>query len=163
MSLDEFDDGWPQDRPSTHDTRVIAAVHGAHHAVTRRLEMSTRDHGLDAVEALVLDAILRNHGCASWEIRRELGLHRSTLSSILDRLERDNRIERRQSAYDGRRFEVRLTPAGTISAELAEFVIAGVEAEIAGYTSQAERHGAVAVFEACIAIDRRERGSSRWG
>jgi DNA-binding MarR family transcriptional regulator len=162
MSFDESDDGWPPERTPTADTRVIAAVHGAHHAATRRLELSTREHGLDAAEALVLDTVLHDHGCAPWEIRRSIGLHRSTMSSILDRLERDTLIERRQNAFDRRRFEVRLTPAGMISAELAEFVIADVEAEMAGYTSRLVRRGAVAVYDACVAIGQRERGASRW-
>jgi DNA-binding MarR family transcriptional regulator len=163
MALDDFDDGWPRERTPKQDTRVIAAIHGAHHAVTRRLEISTREHGLDAVEALVLDTILRDPGCAPWEIRSQIGLHRSTMSSVLDRLERESCIDRRQSAFDRRRFEIWLTPAGTIAAQLAEFVIADVELEISGYTSRAERHGAVAVYEACVAVGRRERGASRWG
>jgi hypothetical protein len=49
-----------------------------------------------------------------------------------------------------------------ISAELAEFVIADVEAEIAGDTSRLDRRGAVAVYDACVAIGQRERGASRW-
>jgi DNA-binding MarR family transcriptional regulator len=163
MALDETDDGWPAAREPTSDTRVIAAVHAAHHSLTRRLEVSTREHGLDAAEALVLNVVLREPGCAPWQIRTQIGLHASTLSSILGRLERDGKIERRPSAFDGRRFEVRLTPAGTITAELGEFVIAEVEEEIAGYTSRAERHGAVAVYHASIAIGRRDRGSAHWG
>jgi DNA-binding MarR family transcriptional regulator len=162
MAGDDFDDGWPPERESRSDTRVIAAIHGAHHAVTRRLELTTREHGLDAAEALALDTLLREGACAPWEIRSRIGLHRSTLSSLLDRLERESRIERRRTAFDGRRFEVRLTRAGTIAAEIADFVIADVEAEIAGYTSRAERHGAVAVYEACTAIGRRERSASGW-
>jgi MarR family transcriptional regulator, organic hydroperoxide resistance regulator len=162
MAHDESSDGWPPERPPTRDTRVIAAVHGAHHAVTRRLEISTREHGLDAGEALVLDTILRDQGCAPWEIRRQIGLRPSTLSSILDRLERESCIDRRQNSFDRRRFEIRLTTAGRISAGLAEFAIADVEGEIGGYTSRAERQGAVAVYEACVAVGRRERGASRW-
>lgn len=162
MARDDTSDGWPHERPSPHDTRVIAAVHGAHHAVTRRLELSTREHGLDAVEALVLDTVLHDPGCAPWEIRRQIGLHRSTLSSVLDRLERDSSIDRRQNSFDRRRFEICLTPAGRIAAELADFVIADVEDEISGYTSPTERHGAVAVYEACVAVGRRDRGASHW-
>ena len=160
MALDESDDGWPPARIPARDTRVVAAVHAAHHGVTRRLELSTREHGFDAAEALVLATLLRDQGCAPWQIRQRLGLHRSTLSSILDRLEREARIERRPSEFDGRRFEVRLGKAGKVPAEIAEMLIADVEEEIAGYTSRAERYGAVAVYEACLAIGRRERGVS---
>ncbi len=163
MAHDEIDDGWPAEREPTSDTRVIASVQAAHHALTRRLEISTREHGLDASEALVLNAVLRDHGCAPWQIRTQLGLHPSTLSSILGRLERDGQIERRPSEFDGRRFEVRLTRAGTIAAEIGEFVIAEVEDEIASYTSRTERHGALAVYQASVAVGRRDRGSARWG
>lgn len=156
MAYDD-DDGWPRPRIPANDTRVIAAIHGAQHAVSRRLGMATREHGLDVSEALVLAAIARDPGCAPWQIRQRIGLHRSTLSSILDRLEGESRIVRR-TAGGGRRFDIRLTAAGGISADLAEYAIVAVEAEIAGYTSRADRHGAVAVYEACLAVGRRERG-----
>lgn len=151
-------EGWPPERVPKRDTRVIGAVHGAYHAVMLRLAMSTRDYGLDAAEALVLQAILRNQGCAPWAIRREVGLHRSTLSSILDRLELAGLIRRRRSDFDRRRFEIWTTPAGAIAGAIAEAVMNDVEAEIASYTSPAQRHGARAVFEAAMAIGRRERG-----
>lgn len=159
MADDDVDTLWPAEPIRRRDTRVVAAVNGAYHAVTRRLEISTREHGLDASEALVLNALLREPACPPWLVRRRTGLHRSTLASILDRLEREDRIERRRSSVDGRRFEIQLTTLGRISADIAELVIRDVEAEIAGYTSPAERHGAVAVFEACVAIGQRDRTS----
>ena len=159
MALDDFDDGWPASRIPALDTRVIQSIHGAEHAVSRRLGMVTREHGLDPSEALVLGVIQQSPGCAPWEVRRRIGLHRSTLSSILDRLEHAGQIERRPG-FAGRRFDLRVTNAGRIAADLAEYAIASVEEEIAGYTSRADRHGAVAVYEACLAIGRRERGVS---
>jgi DNA-binding MarR family transcriptional regulator len=109
---------------------------------------------------LLLSVLLRESPCPSWLLKRRTGLHRSTLSSILDRLERDNQIERKRSSFDGRRFEIRLTRTGVVAAEIAEFIIRDVESEIAGYTSRAERNGAVAVFEACVAIGQRQRGAT---
>jgi len=159
MIDDDVDTLWPAEPTSRRDTRAVAAVNGAYHAVTRRLELSTRDHGLDASEALVLNALSREPACPPWLVRRRTGLHRSTLASILDRLECDDRIERGRSSVDGRRFEIRLTTLGRISADIAELIVLEVEAEIAGYTSPAERRGAVAVFEACLAINRRDRSS----
>lgn len=156
---DDVDEVWPTIRTSRMDTRVIGAVHGAHHAIAERLGQATRVHGLDASESLVLVAIQRDQGCAPWEIRRRIGLHRSTLSSILDRLERDGLILRLEVG-GGRRFDIRLTSAGRIAADLADYAVASVESEIAGYTSREERQAAVAVFEACVAVGRRERGVS---
>ena len=159
MIDDDHFETWPRERQPVHDTRVIVAIHGARDAVSRRLAITTREHGLDPIESLVLGALLREPSCPPWLLRQRLGLHRSTLSSILDRLEHDGRIQRRKSSFDGRRFEILLTRAGTISADIAELIVRDVEAEIAGYTSPAQRHGAVAVFEACVAIGRRDRGS----
>jgi DNA-binding MarR family transcriptional regulator len=162
MTLDPApDDWWPPLRLGRIDYRVIAAIHGAYHAVTRRLDVVTRQHGLDASEALVIVAILREPGCSPGQVRARIGLHRSTLSSILDRLEKDGLIRREPSSHDGRRFEIRLTRAGTIVAETVEFEIGEVEAEIAAYSSRAERAGTVAVFEACVAIGRPGRSPGR--
>lgn len=162
MEIDDdfdYDDGWPRERIPAHDTRVIGPVHGAYHAMMRRLGMSTRQHGLDPAEAIVLHAIYRNAGCAPWEIRHEVGLHRSTLSSTLDRLERDGLIRRTASEFNGSRFQIWTTPAGNLAGGVAGDVIDDVEAEIATYTSKAQRYGARAVFEASMAIGRRERGA----
>jgi DNA-binding MarR family transcriptional regulator len=158
MAYDD-DDGWPPDRVPPGDTRVISAIHGAQHAVSRRLGVSMREHGLGVSEGLVLTTVRRDEGCAPWAIRHRIGLHRSTLASILDRLEDESRIESRTTS-GGRRYDIRLTAAGAIAADLADYVIESVEEEIAGYTSRSERHAAVAVFEACMAIGRRERGVS---
>jgi DNA-binding MarR family transcriptional regulator len=154
----EAEEIWPPERPPRRDTRVTAPLHGAYHAMMQRLEMATREHGLPAGEALVLVTVLREPRCPPWQIRYTLGLRRSTLSSMLARLEGDGFVRRDRSEFDGRRFEVELTPRGRIAADIADFVIREVEEEIAGYTSLAERQGARAVYEACIAIGRRTRG-----
>ncbi|HUQ77817.1 MAG TPA: MarR family winged helix-turn-helix transcriptional regulator [Patescibacteria group bacterium] len=158
MIDDDVYEIWPADPIPTRDARVVGAVYGAARALTRRLELSTREHGLDAAEALVLDSLLHEPGCPSWLVRRRTGLHRSTLSSILDRLEADGRVRRQRGSVDGRRFEIDLTRTGRLSAEIANFIVRDIEAEIAGYTSPTQRHAAVAVFEACVAIGQRDRG-----
>jgi DNA-binding MarR family transcriptional regulator len=148
---------WPPERESGLDRVVVPAVHGAFHAVTRRILMTSNPHGMNATDALVLATLRLDSGCAPWEIRHRTGLRRSTLASILDRLEKDDRIERSRVSFDGRRFSVKLTAAGQISADIAGALISEVEAEIAGYTSPAERRGAAAVYEACLAIGQRDR------
>jgi DNA-binding MarR family transcriptional regulator len=155
--VDAEDDGWPPIRPSLIDTRVIGSVFGAYHALKHRLERALSEHGLDASEGLVLAAIKLEPRCAPLDVRRRLGFHRSTMSSVLDRLERDGLINRPPSAFNGQRFELVLTPLGSIAAEIAEFVITAVEEEVAGYTSREERRGALGVFGACVAIDRPDR------
>jgi DNA-binding MarR family transcriptional regulator len=145
---------WPPARPARTSPRVLVPVFGAYHAARHRLESASREHGLDATEALVLAAIRLEPRCPPWAIRRRLGFPPSTLSSILDRLDRAGYVTRRRSGPMNQRFELELTVAGQIAADVAVSAIAGLEAEIAGHTSPDERRGAVAVFEACRAIDR---------
>ena len=150
--LDDLD-LWPPERPGRRsDPSICRSVHGAYHALSRRLRVATRDHGLGASEAMVLAYLLRQPGCAPVVARHALGLHRSTLSSLLDRLEDNGLIRRAPSTYDGRRLEIDLTSLGAITAEIAEGVIRDVEAELAEFTSPTERRGAEAVFAACVAM-----------
>jgi DNA-binding MarR family transcriptional regulator len=153
--LDDLD-LWPPERPGRRsDPSISRSVLGAYHALSRRLRISTREHGLGASEAMVLAYLLRQPGCAPVVTRHALGLHRSTLSSLLDRLEDKGLIHRAPSSYGGRRLEIDLTAAGTIAAGIAEQVIREVEEELAGYTSPTERRGAEAVFAACNALTTR--------
>lgn len=155
--MTEFDEfvSWPPERPGRRgDPSICRSVHGAYHALGRRLQTATREHGLGASEAMVLAYVLRQPGCAAAVVRHALGLHRSTLSSLLDRLEGKGLIRRAHSAFDGRRLEIDLTPAGDIAASIAEIVIRDVELELAEFTSASQRRGAEAVFAACIAITR---------
>jgi DNA-binding MarR family transcriptional regulator len=147
---------WPAERRRRprSDPPVCQSVHGAYHALTRRIGVVARDHGLDPSEALVLQALLRDPGCAPAVLRHGLGFHRSTLSSILGRLERSGLIKRNADASDGRRLELALTPAGKIAAEIADSLLADVEHELAVFTSKSDRRGAEAVFAACVAITR---------
>ena len=103
---------------------------------------------------MVLAYLLRQPGCAAAVVRHALGLHRSTLSTLLDRLEHKGLIRRPRSSYDGRRLEIDLTAAGRIAAGIAEGVIQEIEAELAEFTSPTHRRGAEAVFAACIAMTR---------
>jgi DNA-binding MarR family transcriptional regulator len=152
--LDDLD-LWPPERVARSiDPSIFRSVHGAYHVLGQRLQLATRQHGLGVSEAMVLAFLLREPGCAPSVVRHALGLHRSTLSSLLDRLEGKGLIHRAKSAYDGRRLEIELPSAGRIAAGIAEIVIRDVEAELAVFTSPTERRGAEAVFAACVAITR---------
>ena len=160
----ELDDPdlWPPERPGRRsDPSICRSVHGAYHALSRRLRIATREHGLGASEAMVLAYLLRQPGCAPAVARHALGLHRSTLSSLLDRLEGKGLIRRAPSTYDGRRLEIDLTSLGAITAGIAADVIRDVESELAEFTSATERRGAEAVFAACVAMTN-PGGSLDW-
>ena len=151
---DESDRLWP-DPPNGGDASVIVSVIGAYHTLTRRLASVARVHGNQALEAVVLIELDRTIRLTSIEISRRLGLRASTLSSILDRLETDGLVVRGRSEYDGRRYEVALTSAGTLRAGILADAIAVIDDEIASYTSPQQRRSGKAVFEACAVICRR--------
>jgi DNA-binding MarR family transcriptional regulator len=152
--LDEFD-LWPvEPLGRRRDPSICRSVHGAYHALAKRLHLATREHGLGASEAMVLAYLLREPGCAAAVVRHALGLHRSTLSSLLDRLEHKGLIQRKPSSYDGRRLEIRLTRSGNTVAKMAEAIIRDAETELADFTSPTERRGAEAVFAALVAMNR---------
>ena len=160
--MERFDDPepeatWPRSRAPRTPARVLMPIFGGYHAARHRLDSAAREHGLDAAECLVLEAIRSDRMGAPWGIRRRLGFPPSTLTGILDRLEGADRIVRRSPGFTRKRFELDLTRGGRIAADLAAHVIASLEAEIAGYSSPEERRGAVAVFEACMALDRSDR------
>lgn len=148
---------WPGPVVRPGPVPVLAPIFGAYHAARHRLESAAREHGIDATEAMVLATLRAEPLCAPWGIRRRLGFPRSTMTSILDRLDRHGLLVRDPPQSHGRRFELQLTPAGRIAADLAAYVIGSLEEEIAGYSSPAERSGAITVFEACIALDRGDR------
>jgi DNA-binding MarR family transcriptional regulator len=157
QSVEPFDDTdiWPRvTGPRRSDPPIWQSVHGAYHALTRRLQDVTREHGFEASEALVLVCLLRDPGCPPAVVRSRLGFHRSTLSSLLGRLEKDGLIRRSPVGFDGRRLQVDLTPAGTTAARIAASVVGDAEAELHDFTSAADRRGAEAVFAACMAITR---------
>jgi DNA-binding MarR family transcriptional regulator len=151
---DEPDPSWP-DRPNVGDASVIVSVIGAYHTLTRRLATVARVHGNQALEAVVLLELDRTIRLTSIEISRRLGLRASTLSSLLDRLEADGLVVRGRSEYDGRRYEVALTPAGRLRAGILADAISVIDDEIASYTSPQDRRSARMVFESCAVICRR--------
>jgi len=104
--LADADDGWPPVLDSEVDAPVIRSVHAGYHALSRVLARATRVHGLESSEAVVLAYLRSNPGCSAIEVRRRFGFHRSTLSSVLDRLEGDGLIIRHRNAYDGRRSDL---------------------------------------------------------
>ncbi len=149
----DFDD-WPPGPIPVTDPPIIQPVIGAYHALIQRIAIATREHGTPPVEGIVLVDLRRDHGATAIEVRRRLGYHRSTMSSLLDRLEADGLIVRESNSYDGRRYDLKLTRRGTLQADLLRDGFGEVEAELRSYTTRIQRHGAQAVFEACMAINQ---------
>jgi DNA-binding MarR family transcriptional regulator len=67
---------------------------------------------LSAHQASVLDHLDDVEGTSLFELARHTGVTASTMSLMVDRLERGGYARRQRNPRDGRRVDLRLTPAG---------------------------------------------------
>jgi DNA-binding MarR family transcriptional regulator len=111
---------------------TFTSVHAAYHQLSRRLEQLLRDVGigLSATEAVVLVAAARDPGAAVALSRRETGIHPSTMTSVLDRLERSGLIERRRGTDDHRFVAILPTSQGRYAADLARTALRELDVEL---------------------------------
>ena len=68
--------------------------------------------GVTGPQRIVIRVIGQSPDIAAAALAETLGLHPSTLTGVLARLEQQRLIERRRDASDGRRAKIRLTAAG---------------------------------------------------
>ena len=95
---------------------MLATIERAAHLIGAYVERSAGELGITQAEAHVL-AVLQRHGpTAIATLHREFGHKRSTLTNILDRLERRKLTRRELNADDRRSFVVHLTPSGARAA-----------------------------------------------
>ena len=105
--------------------RFIPGVHRVTHRVALHVEQLA-DPRVNQAEAHVLAYLSESDAATISDVHRAFAHKRSTLTSILDRLERRGFITRTSGARDRRTFVVGLTPAGRraarrVSAHLEAF------------------------------------------
>jgi DNA-binding MarR family transcriptional regulator len=84
------------------------------HALDVRSKQMERTLGVTGPQRLVIRAVGRNPDATAKQIAQDLGLHPSTLTGVLSRLEERGMLERRDDAADGRRRRFRLTARGRV-------------------------------------------------
>jgi len=101
----------------------------------------------DASEADVLRLLMESNGLSQMALARALGIDRSTLVPILNRLQARSLLVRRVSPTDGRTHALGLTPAG--AAALARFarLVSAHEKRIAAGLSTAETRKLIELLE----------------
>lgn len=82
------------------------------HALEVRSKRMARTIGVTGPQRLVIRLVGQKPDSSATELAQTLGIHPSTLTGILARLQRDKLIERKTSADDRRRAAFRLTAAG---------------------------------------------------
>jgi DNA-binding MarR family transcriptional regulator len=124
---------------------VIPHIQHATHGIGRHLEMVLGAVGVDQAEAHVLSALAAGPMTIA-ALVETVGVKRSTLTNILDRLERRGLVSREINPNDRRSFIVRPSRGGQRAAKKVAAAFAAVDARLAQATTASEREAFHAVL-----------------
>jgi DNA-binding MarR family transcriptional regulator len=134
------------------------ALQRAARQVGRYLEGYGLPAGLGPADAHVLSYLDVYGPCTVTRLIEVLGLHASTLTSLLRRLERAGLLLRRRHPRDRRAWLLELTDKGRIAADRVHSALDQLDAEVAAATSEEEVEG----FEMVVkTMDRAARAAVR--
>jgi DNA-binding MarR family transcriptional regulator len=135
--------------------RIVPAIHRATHAIAMLVDRSA-DLGVTQAEAHVLSHLAENGASTIGEIHQAFGHKRSTLTSVLDRLEARELIRRELHAEDRRSFVVTLTRQGRSLAVKATAQLDAIEAELRRQFTRADLEAFERVVSAVAELASRE-------
>jgi DNA-binding MarR family transcriptional regulator len=124
---------------------IIPHVQHATHRIGRHLETVLAAVGVDQAEAHVLSALAAGPMTIA-ALVETVGVKRSTLTNILDRLERRGLVSREINPNDRRSFIVRPSRGGQRAAKKVAAAFAAVDARLAQATTASEREAFHAVL-----------------
>jgi MarR family transcriptional regulator, organic hydroperoxide resistance regulator len=125
---------------------IITNVQHATHRIGRHLDSAVAAVGVDQAEAHVLSALARGPMTVA-ALVEAVGVKRSTLTNILDRLERRGLVAREINPNDRRSFVVRPTRGGERAAKKVAAAFAAVDSKLRKTTTSQEREA----FETVLA------------
>lgn len=108
--------------------QFIPQVHRATHRIGLHIEQLGA--GVNQGEAHILAHLAASDGATVAELHRAFAHKRSTLTSILDRLEERGMIDRRTDARDRRTFVISLTARGRVLARRVSAHLAAFETRV---------------------------------
>jgi len=128
--------------------RLIAHLHKATHQVGLYIHRELSEIGISQAEAHVLSHLSLHGPCSIAEVHDSFGHRRSTLTSILNRLEDRGLIDREIHPDDRRSYLLRLTRDGKPVASTARRTLERLEAAALSRLSEQQVVSFVAVIEA---------------
>jgi DNA-binding MarR family transcriptional regulator len=132
----------------------LSPLHKASRQISTHLEAETRELGLSPIEGHVL-TYLRGYAPAPiGELVRVFGIKQSTLTSLLDRLEKAGLVHREINRDDRRSFLIHISPEGRDLAERLNRVLEKLEEEIRRRLSPRDLEGFHAVMNAVEEVTR---------
>ena len=102
----------PRPQPSGETLQFMQRLWELVHALAVRSKRMRRTLGVTGPQRLVIRVVGQSPDATASEISDILGLHPSTLTGVLARLERQGMLQRRADRSDRRRARFRLTSAG---------------------------------------------------
>ncbi|HEY1388560.1 MAG TPA: MarR family transcriptional regulator [Ktedonobacterales bacterium] len=134
---------------NNHDApRLAPALEHATHALGLWVERAFRDVGLTQAEAHVLAYLARQPNAAINDLHTSFGHKRSTLTSILDRLEARRWVRRLPHPASRRLVAVELTEAGQAIGERVGGALVAIEERVSTRVGDAAIGGFLAVIHA---------------
>jgi DNA-binding MarR family transcriptional regulator len=115
-----------------HGLPLIAEWQRVTHLLLHAVENELADLGLSAAETNALACFAGAPARTVRELVTATGQRPSTLTGVLDRLERRELVTRAPNPADRRSVLVRLTPAGSAAGERVAAALAAVEARLPG-------------------------------
>jgi DNA-binding MarR family transcriptional regulator len=131
--------------------QFLSPIHKASRQVALYLQGSCADLDCSTTEAHVLSYLRSYNPAPVSELHRVFGVKRSTLTGVLDRLERGGWLVREPSRRDRRAILVALTDDGHAGAERVQAAVEELEAAIAARTGARDVAGFNAVISAIAA------------
>ena len=128
--------------------RLIAHLHKATHQVGLYIHRELSEIAISQAEAHVLSHLSARGPCSIADVHHSFGHRRSTLTSILNRLEERGLIAREIHPEDRRSVLLRLTRAGKPVASKARRTLERLEAAALSGVSERQEAAFVAVIEA---------------
>ena len=125
---------------------LVFAIHRMTHEIAVALERA--DLGVNQPEAHILAHLVQNGDSSVAEIHRTFGHKRSTLTSVLDRLEARELIRREVHPQDRRSFVINLTDAGARVARDVHAWLQHLEANVSARLTDQQLAGFRALSDA---------------
>jgi MarR family transcriptional regulator, organic hydroperoxide resistance regulator len=136
---------------------VIAALEAAVHRVLDHLAAQLSDLGLRQAEVNVLAQLRPGEPRSVGALAAMTGQRPSTLTGVLDRLERRRLVRRRVNPADRRSFTIELTASGERAATRVHGAFAALDERVLADVSRSASEGFHRVLEA---IERQTKGNS---
>jgi DNA-binding MarR family transcriptional regulator len=138
--------------------RLITRVHKATHQVGLYIHRELSEIAISQAEAHVLSHLSARGPCSIADVHHSFGHRRSTLTSILNRLEDRGLIAREIHPDDRRSYLLRLTREGRPPATKARRSLERLEAAALSGVSEQQVAAFTAVIEAIEAATEEEEG-----